>query len=281
VADNRITIILPCAGEGSRLALQTPKELFEIEPGVRLVDYSLRHILAAARQDKFQITAAVVIRPGKFDVVDYVSQRLAGITVETVMFDSNYREWPGSVYSAKGVFSENNLVLLPDSYLSLTAPGRDNHPDTTDSRGKTLVETVLAALSRYKVVFGCIPCKDPQRLKNLGAVRIEKNVITAFRDKPPPGEQSEILNGFWGCYAFKKSEGKALYDFLIRAVRQEPLPLTGQPFNLPGVIPVAEYYDLGTWEIIETFRKEMRHRDSGPMPHSTSSPSSHPLTYAT
>ena len=42
----RVTIILPCAGEGKRLGAKGPKELFEIYPGKKLIDYSLEHIKA-------------------------------------------------------------------------------------------------------------------------------------------------------------------------------------------------------------------------------------------
>ena len=256
MADNRLTVILPCAGQGSRLGLKTPKELFEIVPGIRLIDFSLQHILAVAQKKNIHITAAVVIRPGKSEVAEYVSQRLPGIAVKTVMFNPRYQEWPGSVYSAQEVFSKNNLVLLPDSYLSLMTPSREKTIATRDSRGKTLAESVSEALSRSKVVFGCIECRDGERLKTLGAVKIEKGIVTALRDKPQPGKQRESFNGFWGCYAFTKKYGKPLYDFLISSVHHRSLPLTGQPFYPPGVIPVADYYDLGTRENIERFIKE-------------------------
>ena len=39
--DSCLTVILPCAGEGNRLGLTTPKELYEIIPGKRLIDFSL------------------------------------------------------------------------------------------------------------------------------------------------------------------------------------------------------------------------------------------------
>jgi molybdopterin-guanine dinucleotide biosynthesis protein A len=256
VTDNRLTVILPCAGQGSRLGLASPKELFEIFPGTRLIDFSLQHLLTASQKTSIDISAAVVIRPGKSAVVEYVRQRLPGINVTAVMFNSHHQEWPGSVYSARDVFSRNNLVLLPDSYLSLVAPSREDNAVTMAHRGKPLVESVLEALSRYNVVFGCCQCRDWERLKTLGAVRIEKDIVTAFQDKPQPGEGPESFNGFWGCYGFTREYAKPLYDFLIHSLHHQPLPLSEQPFYPPGVIPVADYYDLGTWENIERFKRE-------------------------
>lgn len=251
--DKELTIILPSAGEGRRLGLNTPKELFEIVPGIRLIDFSLKHIQAV--NQGADITIAVVIRPWKTEVAEYVAEQLPGIPVETVIFNDDYMDWPGSVYSAKDLFSKNNLVLLPDSYLSLSA-GSDpenfaiNHPG-----GKTLVELTMEALSHYKVVFGCIKCTDFKILQTLGAVRMEDGIITAFQDKPPANEMVKQFNGFWGCYAFEKGMGKVLYDFLIRSVIHLPLPLTEQPFYPAGVIPIDEYCDLGSWENIERFKK--------------------------
>jgi hypothetical protein len=247
--DKDITIILPCAGEGSRMDLKTPKELFEIVPGTRLIDFSLRHILAFPRKKK--ITVAVVIRPGKTEVAEYAAGQLPGIPVETVMFNHDYREWPGSVYSAREVFSKKNLVLLPDSFLSLSTGVKGMDPITTDPGGKTLVELMEGALSEHKAVFGCIECKDYEILKTLGAVRMENGAISAFQDKPTNSLSG--YNGFWGCYGFRNEYGKVLYDYLIHSVRHQPLPLTEQPFFPPGVILLGAYYDLGTRESIRRF----------------------------
>jgi hypothetical protein len=256
VADKDLTIILPCAGDGRRLGLNTPKELFEIVPGTRLIDFSLKHILAAPQKEK--IIIAVVIRPWKTALKEYVSEQLPGILVETVIFNDNYKEWPGSVFSAEHLFSKNNLVLLPDSFLSLSAHSNLRNPAFTDSNDRPLVELVSNALRRYKVVFGCIKCTDIKVMETLGAVKMENGIVTAFQDKPRPNELPGQFNGYWGCYAFEKEMGKPLYDFLIHSVLHQPLSFKAQPFYPPGIIPIGEYYDLGTWENIERFKKVRR-----------------------
>ncbi|MCP5102088.1 MAG: hypothetical protein GY950_01850 [bacterium] len=244
------TVILPCAGAGNRLGLETPKELFEILPGTRLIDFSLDHIEAFANKQeltKYEIRVAVVIRPWKREVAEYVSQKLPGITVETVLFNDTYREWPGSVYSASGFFSGYNLVLLPDSCLRLRECDVG-----CNAEGKTLLELVTVALNKYNVIFGCVPCTEPGVLKNLGAVKTEGDRVTAFQDKP--SQHLDRFNGFWGCYGFRKDYGKTLYEFLIQSVHHEPVVLEEQPFYPVGAVPLHSYRDLGTWETINQFQ---------------------------
>jgi len=253
-----LTVILPCAGEGNRLGLDTPKELFEIVPGTRLIDFSLHHIAAASERIKseiesgIEIKVAVVIRPGKEAVVEYVSRELPGITVETVLFNDVYREWPGSVYSASGSFSAHNLVLLPDSCLRLREGASCGAAVCFNEAGKTLVELVSEALGDFKVVFGSVACADPNVLKSLGAMRVEGGRVTAFQDKPV--QDIDGFNSFWGCYGFRGEFGKSLYGFLIQSVHHRAVSLEAQPFYPVGVVPLHSYLDLGTWESIDRFR---------------------------
>ncbi len=260
-----LTVILPCAGQGSRLALKSPKELFEIAPGTRLIDFSLDHIQAIYDKEgkrnlpsiSLKIKVAVVTRPCKVEVAEYVFRklrRLSGITVETVMFNNAYSEWPGSVYSASEFFSENNLVLLPDSYLRLSEGPSCTFSTCFNDKGETLVELVLNALKVYKVVFGSVKCTEKKILKQLGAMRIEDGEVSAFQDKP--FQNLEQFNSFWGCYGFRKEYGKALYDFLIKSVQHQPVSLKEQPFYPVGTIPLHSYRDLGTWENIKRFRRD-------------------------
>lgn len=255
-----LTIILPCAGEGNRLGLTTPKELYEIAPGKRLIDFSLEHILTWGQkknQEKVRLQVAVVIRPWKKEVAEYVAEKLSGVKVETVLFNDNYSEWPGSVYSAAAFFSEYNLVLLPDSYLCLASsnsclPVSYSPVTCFNEKGKTLVELALDALKKYKVIFGAVPCTDHDVLKGLGAMRVDQEIVIDFQDKPQMG--LEQYNSFWGCFGFREKYGQALYDFLIRSVRHQPVFLEEQFFYPPGIVPLYSYQDLGTWDNIRKFQ---------------------------
>jgi len=246
-----LTVVLPCAGAGKRLGLKRPKELFEIVPGTRLIDFSLAHIEAALTKKKLRI--AVVIRPDKREVADYVRRKLPQVEVQAVLFDDSYHEWPGSVYSAAGVFSGHNLVLLPDSLLNAGKGVDHNGPVCRDEQGLTLVEAVARELANHEVVFGWTACSDVHVVKKLGALRVEEGRVVAFQDKPK--ESFEKYNGFWGCYAFRKEAGKALYHFLLKSVLHQPVSLQEQSFYPPAALRIESYRDLGTWTAIRNFRR--------------------------
>lgn len=251
-----ITFILPCAGEGRRLGFNGHKELFPILPGVRLIDFSLAHIREA--QDwildnpGWMMRVAVVIRPGKSEVAEYVKQSLQGVTVLPVMFDTALHEWPGSVHSARLHYGDINLVLLPDSRLSLSP-----NEMTRDLHGGSLAECVIGSLKNYSVTFGYIPCDNPYVLQHFGAIRVLRHckdyeTIDRFQDKPDRDFAS--YNGYWCCYGFRAEAGEFLYRFLIRSVIHEPADIWEESFHPASAFPVHDYQDLGTREAVDLFR---------------------------
>lgn len=248
----RVTIILPCAGEGKRLGAKGPKELFEIYPGKKLIDYSLEHIKAFNNSDKrretdVRIAVIIVIRPGKENVFHYVSEKLPTIEVHYVMFNNYFREWPGSVYSASREFSDINIVLLPDSFIKFGA----DDLIYSDAAGETLISKAIGKLQEGNVVFGVNKCSEAGKLSKLGAVRVENDKIKKFKDKP--SEDLSSYNGFWGVYGFRESVARRLYDFLIDSVERcgEKEHLLGE-FD-PEVFFLDTYHDLGTIDSVEKF----------------------------
>jgi Radical SAM superfamily/Iron-sulfur cluster-binding domain len=246
-----LTVILPCAGSGSRLGLQSPKELHEIAPSYPLIRYSLEHIqtyLKSLTNPDISIRIAVVIRRGKEAVYEYVKSFLPESNVSKAYFNDNFREWPGSVMSAHRCFSDVNLVLLPDSLLSLS----DDSP-FYNADGMTLCRIMMEHLTIRPVAFGWVPCRNPDVLSGLGAVHCdETDCISRFEDKPK--EHTDRYNGFWGCYGFRREAGKSLYEFLIQTVEQTTVPIIDQSFHPVTGFPLFSYRDLGSWPSIESFR---------------------------
>lgn len=246
--NNEITIVLPCAGEGTRMNLNYPKELFEIFSGKKLIDFSIGHIKYFLFRSDISVKIVVVISKEKEQVFEYVNDRLSEANVIPVFFNEEFREWPGSVYSANSHFSEANVVLLPDSFISLSKTDR-----FSDEKGKGIIEKALKILEDRTVVFGVKKCLDPDILKNLGAVSTMEDRIELLIDKPLKNDKR--LNGFWGVYGFRKEVSPELYKFLIRTVEKKKIDIRMQKFFPPGFFFIENYFDLGTKEAVEIFRR--------------------------
>lgn len=240
-----LTVILPCAGEGSRLGLHSPKELYEVEAGRPMIQYSLDHILTA-NQEVGKLRTVVVIREQKESVADYVRNQLetAGIEVAVAQFDDQYREWPGSIHSAKTFFTHKNIVLLPDSCLVI--------------RNSGLLADLEKKLREKNLVFGLKETSNPSTITSLGAVSVawESGEIQRFEDKPL---KSSGFNAVWGCFAFRLEIADELHDFLMASVDHLRPDYARCSFYPAGAFRIDHYADLGTWERIEKF-KEWRSR---------------------
>ena len=245
-----LTVVLPCAGEGLRLGLTEPKPLFELRPGLRLIDLTLLHLQMAV-QKSLTFEVVVVVKPKTSAVFDYVSRCLPGVSVRRCPFDSQYSEWPGSVYSASAFFGQYNVVLLPDSLLTLSPESSLIHRN-----GECLLETVRTGLEKRPVYFLVVAETSP-RLSQLGAVRVEQGQVLNLSDKPA-GDLS-AFNAFWAVYGFRQARGRALYRYLKAAVAHQPAPFPLSELGPPGDDFIDSYQDLGTWEAIENFR--MRYPD--------------------
>ncbi len=246
-----ITIILPCAGEGKRLGLKTPKELYEIYPGQKLIDFSLTHIKHyLKRKQGNKVRVCVVIKKGKEAVYEYVKSILSVSTEVTFAhFNTSSREWPGSVYSAGEYFSAFNIVLLPDSFIQLA----ETDP-YYDLEGKTLLDLMLIFLERSRVVFAYVKSSNKKKLGNLGALKAYKERIVEFRDKPENNRHK--YNGYWVSYAFVNTVARELYQFLIDSVEHKKDNYAEQKFFPAAGVKLYRYHDLGTWESIRNFKQK-------------------------
>lgn len=241
-----LTVILPSAGEGSRLNLTYPKELYEIQKGLKLIDLSLQHIKNYCTYSKNNLKISVVITPKKEDVFFYVKEQLPFLEVNKIYFNNNYKEWPGSVFSAQKTFSDNNIVLLPDTNIALSKKNK-----YLSESGKSIFEIGLDCMDRFEAVFGYIKTNNKIKLMNLGAMNVIHGKVKFFKDKP--NRRIQNYNSFWGCYGFKKKSAKKLYIFLEQSVLNKTNSITTiPPFNF-GAFPLYSFEDLGTWDGIELF----------------------------
>ena len=231
-----LNVILPAAGAGTRLGLPYPKELHRVEEGASLIDYSLRHVRLAG-EAVGSVTLTIV--PGKEAVADYVRSVLPGVEVRTCMFNPAYSEWPGSILSSEALFAGRNVVLLPDSVITMRP-------------GEALFDCYRQAFEAgSEVVFAYKPVSPTDPVTALGALRVENGSVSDFCDKPDLGA-APGYNAFWTSFGFTGSVGPELLAMMMRSVARNRVDIAALGARI-GAFPVADYLDLGTWPAIRHF----------------------------
>ena len=234
----RATVILPCAGAGTRLGLPFGKELLPLGPGSTPLDETLALLLPHASA----LRLVMVLGDGREATARHVAGRAAaaGLPVAFTSQDPGLAQCTGAVLSAAPWFAGRNLVLLPDQVL--------DRPDPD------LVTAALEALDGAPFCFLAAREDDPERISRDGALRISGGApaqLLDYAEHPPPGTASRF-NATWFGFAFRGDAGEAL-ALLHRAVTGRPVttgevaasPLAGCP-----VIDAGPYRDLGTWPAV-------------------------------
>ncbi len=237
--NKKITVILPCAGEGSRLSLPYPKEIFSIEKGKSLIDYSFDLFRNKSRDE---VSFVIVINENKTALVKYLSKYKSNFEISFTYFNPSESEYTGSIKSCRHLFGENNLVLLPDTILKL----KDE---------KDILKLTLENLEKSEFTFFVKKEQSFDMLKTKGALFVsEDNVVCKYEDKPNQGLSN--FNAFWCAFAFKKE----VFDICMRYMENSTLKnstsslkIEDTPIFNSTVIEVEDYVDLGTWD--EIYRK--------------------------
>ena len=233
---NKLTVILPAAGKGTRLNLPYPKEILRLNKEKALIDSSFDLFDGLPRN---KVKFVVVINEEKTEIVKYLAKYKSRYDICFTYQNPDEVEYTGAIKSAKHLFGENNIVLLPDTLLTLP-------------KGVCLAKTVQHHLNKYEFAFLFKPETDKQMLMTKGCVQLDENMrVLAYEDKP--SDNIFKFNGYWCSFAFKKEA----FDECIAFMEQSTLKL-GQPKLLIEQTPifksksieVEDFKDLGTWDEI-------------------------------
>jgi glucose-1-phosphate thymidylyltransferase len=234
-----LTVILPCAGEGSRLSLPFSKEIFSIEKNKSLIDYTFDLFSNYGRKD---VEFVITINEGKTDIVKYLSRYRDRFNISFTYFNPAEIEYTGSIKSAKHLFGEKNLVLLPDSFLRFKT-----NIDIVDIISQSLNETGFTFLYKKENV--------PEMLKTKGSICIsDDNLVLDYEDKPQ--ENFDRFNAFWCAFAFRKRVFDSCIEFMEKSTLNHRVlvdEIKQTPIYNSKSIEVEKYYDLGTWDQLYTF----------------------------
>lgn len=182
--------LIPAAGFGKRVGSPISKEML-LDPagGAPLIDWSIR----LAVQNHLQ--PVVITRKEKTNLIEHLAHRWPEAKIYLVEAS---REWPHSLALSESLWSDVNLMILPD----------------TRFESQNLVSQLLAdCRSGTDVSFATFEVSD---FKTWGVVNIK---ASPFRICEKPLElfsQTQDLRA-WGLFAFRKSCGAELLNGLLKS----------------------------------------------------------------
>ena len=207
-----VSIILPCAGFGTRFSAPYPKELHCLAPGVTVLDRSLEAVVELAKSG-LNVRVVVVFGTHKLDTVAYLARYARTLQMVFVYQDESLEPGlEGAIRSGLPMTQGPVALVLPDIVLT-----------GQDSAGSLLAALRCLDVTGWSVVAA--EGRDPGTLQQMGALAVTEvgGVMTvgAAVDKPvdPSG-----FNAFWGMVAATEDEAHRLPDVVTKGADS---PLAG------------------------------------------------------
>ena len=204
-----VSIILPCAGLGTRFGAPYAKELHCLAPGVTILDRSLEAVVELVKSG-LTVRVVVVFGEHKLDTVKYLA-RYAGTFQLVFVYQDDVAEpgLDGAIRSALPMTWGPVALVLPDIVVSG-------------------VGSLLAALRQTEVAGWSVVAaeeRDPGTLRQMGALTVaaEDGVGTVEAAAEKPADPSGF-NALWGMVAVAAEEAHRLPDV---ARRDADSPLAG------------------------------------------------------
>jgi hypothetical protein len=237
MTDERVTVVLPCAGSGSRLGLPFGKELLPLGPGRT----PLAATLDLLRPHASMLRLIVVLGGQREATARHILRIAGGLPVAFAAQQPGLEESTGAVLSAEPWFGTRTLVLLPDQILM--------HPP-----GSLLAEA-MEALRGAPFCFLAARENDPAKIARDGALRITDDTparLMAYAEHPDVSAASGF-NAVWFGFGFRREHAAPALRLMHRAVTGETVtaadvaasPLAGCP-----VLDTGLYRDIGTWPAV-------------------------------
>jgi len=236
---SKLTIIMPAAGKGTRLNLPYPKEILRLDKEQALIDYSFDFFRDYGRKD---VEFVIVVNEDKTEIVEYLSKYKDRYNVSFTYQNPNEFEYTGAIKSAKHLFGENNVILLPDTIMKLPA-----NVDLFQAVNDSLEETGFTFFYKEET--------NPDMLKTKGALFVDDdNKVILYEDKPEIAIRGlKGFNAFWCSFAFKKEAFDKCIAFMEKSTLRQPVShddIKQTSIYQSKGIKVEDYMDLGTWQEI-------------------------------
>ena len=230
---SNLTVILPAAGKGTRLNLPYPKEILRLDKDHALIDNCFNFFRNYGRKD---VEFVVVINEHKPELLTYLAKYKDRFNISFIYQDPSEQEYTGAIKSAKPLFGEYNLVLLPDTIMKLKG-------------NNDLFTLVKEALTETGFTFLYKKENSEDILKTKGALEINgEGMVINYCDKPK--NYVQYYNAFWCAFAFRRRTFNSCIEFMEKSTLQksvEPDEIKETPIYGSKAIEVEDYVDLGTW----------------------------------
>ncbi len=204
-----VSVILPCAGLGTRFGAPYAKELHCLAPGVTVLDRSLEAVVELAKSG-LSVRVVVVFGTHKLDTVKYLA-RYAGMFQLVFVYQDDVAQpgLDGAIRCALPLTRGPVALVLPDIVVSG-------------------VDSLLAALRESEVAGWSVVAaeeRDHGVLRQMGALTVAcgTGVVTVEAAAEKPADPSGF-NALWGMVAVTEDQAHRLPDV---ARRDADSPLAG------------------------------------------------------
>ncbi|WP_211280207.1 hypothetical protein [Streptomyces lushanensis] len=207
-----VSIILPCAGFGTRFGAPYSKELHCLAPGVTVLDRSLESVVEVVKSG-LHVRLVVVFGTHKLDTVSYLARYAETFHMVFVYQDESFEPGlDGAIRSALPMTRGPVALVLPD--IVVTGAG---------SAGSLLAALRHTGVTGWSVVAA--EEHDPGTLRQMGALAVaeEGGVVRVGAATEKPADPSGF-NAFWGMVAVAEKEAHRLPDVVSKGADS---PLAG------------------------------------------------------
>ncbi|MFE9680791.1 hypothetical protein [Streptomyces sp. NPDC006285] len=205
-----VSIILPCAGFGTRFRAPYSKELHCLAPGVTVLDRSLESAVELAKSG-LTVRLVVVFGTHKLDTVGYLTRYADIFQLVFVHQDQSLApDLDGAIRCALPLTRGPVALVLPDIVVT----------------GASSSDVLLTALQRAGAAGWSVVAteeRDPDTLRRMGALALAERdgVLTVGAAVDKPADPSGF-NAFWGMVAAAEEEAHRLPD-VVRKGADSPL----------------------------------------------------------
>jgi UTP-glucose-1-phosphate uridylyltransferase len=206
VNDPDVSIILPCAGFGTRFGAPYAKELHCLAPGVTVLDRSLEPAVELVKSG-LSVRVVVVFGTHKLDTVKYLARYAGTVQLGFVLQDDVAAPGlDGAIRCALPMTRGPVALVLPDIVVSD-------------------VGSLLAAVRQADWSVVAAKESDPVVLRQMGALTVSGGdgvvIVEAAAEKPA---DASGFNALWGTVVVAEEEAHRLPDV---ARRDADSPLAG------------------------------------------------------